>query len=44
MFLKLRVNDGEYIVKISKDIVKQVCEVIWFRLVKVRHEVRLITM
>ena len=43
MFLKFRVINCEYIVNISKDIITHVYEVMMFRLVKIRHEVPLIT-
>ena len=43
IFLKFRVIDGEYIVKISRGIIKHVYEVMTFRYLKVRHKVPLIT-
>ena len=42
MFLKFRVIDGEYIVKLSRCIIKQAYEVMRFRLVKARHKVPII--
>ena len=39
IFLKFRVIDGEYIVKISRVIIKHVYEVTTFRFVKFRHKV-----
>ena len=38
MFLKIRVIDGEYIVKISRGVVKQVYKVVLCRFVKVRQQ------
>ena len=43
MFLKFRVTDGEYIVKISRGVVKQIYKVVPFRFVKVRYKIPLIT-
>ena len=43
MFIELRVMDGEYIVNISRGIIKHVYEVMTFRLVKVRYKVPVIT-
>ena len=43
IFLKFRVIDGEYIVKISRGIIKHVYEVMTFRFLNVRHKVPLIT-
>ena len=43
MFPKLRVIDGEYIVKISRGVVKHVYKVVPFRFVKIRHKIPLIT-
>ena len=38
MFLKFRGIGGEYIIKISREIVKHVYKAILFRFVNVRHE------
>ena len=43
MFLKFRVIDGEYIVKISRGVVKHVYKVVLLQFVKVRHKIPLIT-
>ena len=43
MFLKFKVINGEYIVKISKGVVKHVSKVALFPFVKVRHKIPLIT-
>ena len=43
LFLKFRVINGEYIVKISRVIVKLVFKDLLFRFVKVRHKIPLIT-
>ena len=43
MFLKFRVIECEYIVKISRGVVKHVYKVLLFRFVKVRHKIPLIT-
>ena len=42
-FLKFSVIDGEYIVKISRGIIKHVYEVMMLGFVKIRHKVPLIT-
>ena len=39
MFLKFRVIDGKYIVRISRDVVKHVYKVVPFRFVKVRIDI-----
>ena len=43
MFLRLRVSDGEYIINVSRGIIKNAYEVISFIIVKVRNKTPLVS-